>query len=48
MGRASPGQGALTIPRDQLDLEEEMRQAWDDYVEKRNAYLLAAGFPKPA
>jgi hypothetical protein len=29
-------------------LREEMRQAWDDYVEKRNAYLLAGGFPKPA
>jgi hypothetical protein len=29
-------------------LEEEMRQAWDDYVEKRNAYLVAACFPKPA
>jgi hypothetical protein len=23
-----------------------MGQAWDDYVEKRNAYLAAAGFPK--
>jgi hypothetical protein len=48
LGRASPGQAPPTIPRDQLDLEEEMRQAWDDYVEKRNAYLAAAGFPKPA
>jgi hypothetical protein len=48
LGPRQPGQGAPTIPRDQLDLEEEMRQAWDDYVEKRNAYLLAAGFPKPA
>ena len=48
MGRASQAKAAPTIPRDQLDLEEEMRQAWDDYIEKRNAYLLAAGFPKPA
>jgi hypothetical protein len=48
LGPRQPGQGAPTIPRDQLDLEEEMRQAWDDYVEKRNAYLVAAGFPKPA
>jgi hypothetical protein len=48
LGPRQPGQGAPTIPPDQLDLEEEMRQAWDDYVEKRNAYLLAAGFPKPA
>jgi hypothetical protein len=48
LGPRQPGQGAPTIPRDQLDLEEEMRQAWDDYVDKRNAYLVAAGFPKPA
>lgn len=48
LGPRQPGQGAPTIPRDQLDLEEEMRQAWGDYVEKRNAYLVAAGFPKPA
>jgi hypothetical protein len=48
LGPRQPGQAPPTIPRDQLDLEEEMRQAWDDYVEKRNAYLLAAGFPKPA
>ena len=48
LGPRQPEQGAPTIPRDQLDLEEEMRQAWDDYVEKRNAYLLAAGSPKPA
>ena len=41
LGPPQPGQGAPTIPRDQLALEEEMRQAWDDYVEKRNAYLLA-------
>jgi len=46
LGPRQPGQGAPTIPRDQLNLEEEMRQAWDDYVEKRNAYLVAAGFPK--
>jgi hypothetical protein len=38
LGPRQPGQGAPTIPRDQLDLEEEMRQARDDYVEKRNAY----------
>jgi hypothetical protein len=48
LGPSRPGQGAPTIPRDQLDLEEEMRQAWDDYVERRNAYLVAAGFPVPA
>jgi hypothetical protein len=48
LGPRQPGQGAPTIARDQLDLEEEMRQAWDDYVDKRNAYLVAAGFPKPA
>jgi hypothetical protein len=48
LGPRQLGQAPPTIPRDQLDLEEEMRQAWDDYIEKRNAYLLAAGFPKPA
>jgi hypothetical protein len=48
LGPSRPGQGAPTIPRDQLDLEEEMRQAWDDYVERRNAYLVAAGLPVPA
>jgi hypothetical protein len=48
LGLRQPGQGAPTITREQLDLEEEMRQAWHHYVEKRNAYLVAAGFPKPA
>jgi hypothetical protein len=48
LGPRQPGQAAPTIPRDQLDLEEETQQGWDDYVEKRNAYLVAAGFPKPA
>jgi hypothetical protein len=48
LGPREPGQAAPTMPRDQLDLEEQIQQAWADYVEKRNAYLAAAGFPKPA
>ena len=48
LGPRLPGQGASTIPRDQLDLEEQIQRAWADYIEKRNAYLAAAGFPKPA
>jgi hypothetical protein len=48
LGPRQPGQAPPTIPRDQLDLEEQIQQAWADYIEKRNAYLAAAGFPKPA
>jgi len=48
LGPRQPGQAAPTIPPDQLDLEEQIQQAWANYIEKRNAYLLAAGFPKPA
>jgi hypothetical protein len=46
LGRASPGRERRRSHATRL--EEEMRQAWDDNVEKRNAYLVAAGFPKPA
>lgn len=30
----------------QLDLEDQIRKLWDDYIEKRNAYLAAVGRPK--
>jgi hypothetical protein len=48
LGPRQPDQAPPTIPRDQLDLEEQIQQAWADYIEKRNAYLVAAGLPKPA
>jgi hypothetical protein len=48
LGPRQPGQAPPTIPRDQLDLEEQIQQAWADYIEKRNAYLVAARLPKPA
>ena len=48
LGPRQPGQAPPTIPRDHLDLEEQIQQAWADYIEKRNAYLVAAGLTKPA
>jgi hypothetical protein len=48
LGPRQPGQAAPTIPHDQLDLEEQIQQAWADYIEKRNAYLVAAGVSRPA
>jgi hypothetical protein len=36
-----PGQEASIIPPEQIDLEEEMREAWSDFLAKRNAYDAA-------
>jgi hypothetical protein len=43
-----PGEEAPTITREQINLEDEIRRAWDDYVAKRNAYLAATGLAEPA
>jgi hypothetical protein len=37
-----------TITREQLELEDEMLRAWEDYLTKRNAYLAATSTPEPA
>jgi hypothetical protein len=36
------------ITSGQLDLEEQIRRLWDDYIEIRNAYATAADSPEPA
>jgi hypothetical protein len=41
-----PGQDAWHLTQGQLDLEDQIRQVWDDYIERRNAYLAALGFPE--
>jgi hypothetical protein len=41
------GQDAWHMRQGQLDLEDQIRQLWDVYIEKRNAYLAAIGFRKP-
>jgi len=36
-----PGQKTPTVPPEQLALEREMREAWDDYIVKGDAYWAA-------
>jgi hypothetical protein len=36
-----PGQEAPIIPPEQIDLEEEIREAWSDFLAKRNTYDAA-------
>jgi hypothetical protein len=36
-----PGQETPTVPPEQLALEREMREAWDDYIVKGDAYWAA-------
>jgi hypothetical protein len=40
------GQDAWHMRQGQLDLEDQIRKLWDEYIEKRNAYLAAVGRPK--
>jgi hypothetical protein len=42
------GQDQWRITSGQLDLEEQIRRLWDDYIEIRNAYVTAAHSPEPA
>jgi hypothetical protein len=35
------------VTREQLELEDEMLRAWEDYLTKRNAYLAATNTPEP-
>jgi hypothetical protein len=41
-----PGQDAWQMRQGQLDLEDQIRELWDVYIEKRNAYLAAIGFQR--
>jgi hypothetical protein len=43
-----PGEHEPTITREQIELEDEMLRAWEDYLTKRNAYLAATSTPEPA
>jgi hypothetical protein len=40
------GQDEWHLMQAQLDLEDQIRQLWDDYIGTRNAYLAAVGFQK--
>ena len=42
------GQDAWHLTQGQLDLEDQTRQLWEDYLTKRNAYLAATNRPEPA
>jgi hypothetical protein len=41
------GQDAWHLTQGQLDLEDQIRQLWEDYLTKRNAYLAATNTPEP-
>lgn len=43
-----PGEHEPTITREQIELEDEMLRAWEDYLAKRNAYLAATSTLEPA
>jgi hypothetical protein len=43
-----PGEYEPTITSEQIELEDEMLRAWEDYLAKRNAYLAATNTPEPA
>jgi hypothetical protein len=43
-----PGEHEPTITREQIELEDEMLRAWEDYLTKRNVYLAATSTPEPA
>jgi hypothetical protein len=43
-----PGEHEPTITREQIELEDEMLRAWQDYLAKRNAYLAVTSTPEPA
>ena len=38
------GQDAWHMRQGQLDLEDQIRELWGIYIERRNAYLAAIGF----
>jgi hypothetical protein len=40
------GQDAWHMRQGQLDLEDQIRELWDIYIEKRDAYLASIGFQK--
>jgi hypothetical protein len=40
------GQDAWHMRQGQLDLEDQIRELWGIYIEKRDAYLASIGFPK--
>jgi hypothetical protein len=42
------GQDAWHLTQRQIELEDEMLRAWEDYLTKRNAYLAAPNTPEPA
>jgi hypothetical protein len=43
-----PGEHEPTITPEQIELEDEMLRAWQDYLTKRDAYLEATTTPEPA
>jgi hypothetical protein len=42
------GEHEPTVTHEQIELEDEMLRAWEDYLTKRNAYLAATNTPEPA
>jgi hypothetical protein len=40
------GQDAWHMRQGQLDLEDQIRELWGIYIEKRHAYSAAIGFQK--
>src|SRR4029453_1072479 len=40
------GQGAWHMGQGPLDPGDQARKLWDEYIEKRNAFLAAVGRPK--